>query len=91
MSEPLRAEPRRLCDIDQWELYELSPAGGATIVVSIRPLSEYGQVEYELWDDIAAAPSKRGSIASDDAGSAWATAPRADLLQRIVDDATMPR
>jgi hypothetical protein len=88
----LVTEPRRLSDVDDWEFYEVvSSGGGAPVIVSLRPLSEFRQVEYEVWDESSTEPRQKGSVPCEDTGERWPLVPRAEVIRRILEDAPVDR
>jgi hypothetical protein len=76
----------QLSKLDEWEFYRIVPSmkGSASFTIGLRPYTEFGQVEFELWDDRAEEPRFTQSMPCKDVGESWRTTVREPILVEIV-------
>ena len=85
MSAEAAIQIRRLSDLDEWEFYEVAvPGEDAPLTIGLRPYTEFGQVEYEVWEDSAEAPRFTGSVPCDAVGERWTEAMREPIVEEIL-------
>jgi hypothetical protein len=89
MENPKKIEVQRLCDLDDWEFYEVAEAGAEDepCTIGLRPYSEMRQVEYEAWargGHGEEEPRATGSVDCESAGRAWDDAAREGVLREVI-------
>lgn len=88
MEHPKRIEIRRLCDLSDWEFYDVAEPGfeNPVYTIGLRSYSELRQVEYEVWAGSGTdeTPRATGIVDCDEVEQRWCDEVRARVLRNIV-------
>ncbi|WP_437927879.1 type VI secretion system tip protein TssI/VgrG [Sorangium sp. So ce291] len=89
MTSTERVKIYRLCNLDSWDFYEIAPSEGASPMFSIatRVLSEFRQMEYEVWESCANQPRLTGSMPYQDTQRQWSEVAHVELIRRVICEA----